>query len=85
LITEGSSKLAIILTNTNSGINLFKLDSPNTFSGGITLTGGNTRLRVTGGNIVSVGTPGAIVSSPFGKGPIHLGSAAASAPPTRAA
>jgi autotransporter-associated beta strand protein len=79
LIIDGSKKVALQITNTNSGFNLFKLDSPNTFSGGITLTGGNTRLRATGGNIVSVGTPGAIVSSPFGTGPINLGSAAVGA------
>jgi fibronectin-binding autotransporter adhesin len=76
LIIDGSKKVALQITNTNSGANHFKLDNPNTFSGGITLTGGNTRLRATGGTIVSVGTPGAIVSSPFGTGPINLGSAA---------
>ena len=83
LLTDGpTNKLAVTLSNANSGNNLFKLDSPNTFSGGITLTGGTgagTRMRIwsgtagTPGVIVNGGTAGAIVSSPFGTGPITLG------------
>jgi autotransporter-associated beta strand protein len=78
LISDGPThKLGIIIgANSNSGANLFKLDSANTFSGGITLQGGTTtsatsaRMRVDNGTIVST-----LVSSPFGTGPITIGTA----------
>jgi fibronectin-binding autotransporter adhesin len=81
-LTDGpTNKLAIQISNANSGTNLFRLDGLNTFSGGITLTGTNTRLRVdsvtpggqTATTITNAGNPGAIINSPFGRGPITLG------------
>ena len=83
LITDGpAKKLALSFGNQNSGVTLIKGDSPNTFSGGVTLldgsaigTGTGTRLRIQS-LITTVGTPGAIVSSPFGTGAITLGLAA---------
>ncbi|MDY0167311.1 MAG: autotransporter-associated beta strand repeat-containing protein [Thermoguttaceae bacterium] len=79
VIRDGNTrKVAVNLLNSNSGTTPFALNSPNTFSGGVTLlhgTGSGTRLRVTG-QITTVGSPGAIVSSPFGTGPITIGQAA---------
>jgi autotransporter-associated beta strand protein len=77
-ITDGPARaIRVTLRNANSGVNPFALGNPNTFSGGLLLvngTGTGTRLRITGAP-VTVGTAGAIVSSPFGTGPIILGEA----------
>ena len=77
LITDGTGVLTFALSNPNSGVTPFTLNSPNTFSGGLVLlnNGGGTRLRITG-LITTVGTPGAIVSSPFGRGAITVGTVA---------
>jgi autotransporter-associated beta strand protein len=83
LISDGPThKLGIVIgANSNSGTNLFKLDSANTFSGGITLQGGtgvsanSARLRVDNGTIVNVLSLGTLVSSPFGTGAITIGTA----------
>lgn len=75
-ITDGPSRaVGVTLRNANSGVNPFALANANTFSGGLLLangTGSGTRLRITAAP-VTVGTAGAIVSSPFGTGPITLG------------
>ena len=82
LIQDGSKPLAVSFKNDNSGSNLFKLDSPNTFSGGVTIldgvgvgSGTGSRLRISN-LITTVGFAGAIVSSPFGTGSITIGQAA---------
>ena len=81
LIQDGSQALAVSFKNDNSGSNLFKLDSPNTFSGGLTLQDGSaigfgfgSRLRISN-LITTVGSAGSIVSSPFGTGAITIGQA----------
>ncbi|MCW1922005.1 autotransporter-associated beta strand repeat-containing protein [Luteolibacter arcticus] len=69
----------VIVRNNNSTANLFPIDSPNTFSGGLVLghnAVGGTRLRISAPP-VTVGSAGAIVSSPFGTGPITIGETAA--------
>lgn len=77
-ITDGPTRaVRVSVRNANAGNTPFTLTNPNTFSGGLLLangTGSGTRLRITGAP-VTVGTAGAIVSSPFGTGPITLGEA----------
>ncbi len=77
-ITDGPTRaVRVSVRNANAGNTLFTLNNPNTFSGSLLLangTGSGTRLRITGVP-VTVGTAGAIVSSPFGTGPITLGEA----------
>uniref|UniRef100_UPI0020C54DAA beta strand repeat-containing protein n=1 Tax=Anatilimnocola floriformis TaxID=2948575 RepID=UPI0020C54DAA len=77
LITDGTGVLTFNLANPNANVTPFLLTSPNTFSGGLLLqnTAAGTRLRINGA-VTTVGTPGAIVSSPFGRGAITIGSAA---------
>jgi autotransporter-associated beta strand protein len=73
-LTDGPSrKLALRVANNNNG-NRFA-NNTNTFSGGLKLYGTNTRLNISA-TPVNTGTPGAIVSSPFGRGPITLGETA---------
>ncbi len=77
LITNGPAKaVRISLRNANGGATPFTLSNANTFSGGLLLanTATGTRLRITAAP-VTVGSPGAIVSSPFGTGPITIGEA----------
>jgi autotransporter-associated beta strand protein len=78
LVKDGPAKaIKVSLRNSNSGVTPFALNMPNTFSGGLTLVNGagsGSRLRITG-TPVTVGSPGAIVSSPFGTGPITIGEA----------
>lgn len=78
VITDGPSKdIRMSIRNANASATPFALTNANTFSGGLLLvngTGSGTRLRVTGAP-VTVGAPGAIVSSPFGTGPITVGEA----------
>ena len=82
LIQDGTRTLAVSFRNDNSASNLFKLDSANTFSGGVTLLDGSavgsgfgSRLRIS--NLVTtVGSAGSIVSSPFGTGAITIGQVA---------
>jgi len=78
LITNGATRaLAVNLTNSNGGNPVFTLTSANTFSGGLTLlnSASGTRLVI---NAVptTVGSAGAITSSPFGTGAINIGQAA---------
>lgn len=73
-----TGNVALRIANANSGTTALALGNANTFSGGLTLlngTGSGSRLRITG-LVNTVGTPGAIVSSPYGTGPITLGLAA---------
>lgn len=68
--------LALTMLNNNSNPRLYNND--NTFSGGLKLkysSGNGTRLEVATVP-VNTGTAGAIVSSPFGRGPITIGEAA---------
>ena len=69
------SGISGMLVNGQSGTILFA--AGNTFSGGTTMTGSNTTIAV---NVDSVGTPGAIVSGPFGTGPVTILTAARSSP-----
>jgi autotransporter-associated beta strand protein len=76
-ITDGPAKsLRIALRNANGGTMSFAATTANTFSGGLVLqnTATGTRLRITAAP-VTVGAAGAIVSSPFGTGPITIGEA----------
>jgi len=73
-LTDGSTrKLALRVANNNNG-NGFA-NNTNTFSGGLTLFGTNTRLNISAAPVNS-GSAGAIVSSPFGRGTITLGETA---------
>lgn len=75
LIKDGPSKaIQVTLANANSGVTPFLVTNANTFSGGLTLLNqtSGTRLRISAAP-VTVGSPGAIVSSPFGTGPITIG------------
>jgi autotransporter-associated beta strand protein len=78
VIKDGPSKaVAIGFANANTVTVPFPFNAANTFSGGVTLkhsTGGGTRLVINGA-VTTVGTPGNIVSSPFGRGPIIIGEA----------
>jgi autotransporter-associated beta strand protein len=78
VITDGPSKdIRMSVRNANASATPFTLTNANTFSGGLLLvngTGSGTRLRITGAP-VTVGSAGAIVSSPFGTGPITIGQA----------
>ncbi len=74
-LTDGSTrKLALRVANNNNG-NGFA-NNTNTFSGGLTLFGTNTRLNISAAPVNS-GSAGDIVSSPFGRGTITLGETAA--------
>lgn len=81
LVTDGgANKLAVTLRNANVGATPFLLTSANTFSGGVTLIdgtaiGAGTRLVINSA-ITTVGSPGAITSSPFGTGTITIGQTA---------
>jgi autotransporter-associated beta strand protein len=76
-LADGPTRvLALKVSNANSGPTFG--NNANTFSGGLTLkytSGTGTRLTV-GVAPVNTGTAGAIVSSPFGRGPITIGEAA---------
>jgi autotransporter-associated beta strand protein len=80
LIKDGPAKaLKVTLRNNNSSVTPFAVTIPNTFSGGLTLVNGSaigvgTRLRISAPP-TTVGSPGAIVSSPFGTGTITIGEA----------
>jgi autotransporter-associated beta strand protein len=77
LIKNGPSKaVAIAIANNNSAGDSFPNNTPNTYSGGLTLknNASGTRLRIMS-QVVTVGTPGNITSSPFGRGPIIIGEA----------
>ena len=79
LIKDGATKkLAVNLANNNVGAPTpFLLTAASTYSGGLTLknTVAGTRLIINGA-VSTVGTPGNITSSPFGRGPIIIGEAA---------
>ncbi len=76
-LADGPTRiLALTMLNNNSNPRLYNND--NTFSGGLKLkysSGNGTRLEV-GTVPVNTGAAGAIVSSPFGRGPITIGEAA---------
>jgi autotransporter-associated beta strand protein len=73
-LTDGPTrKLALRVANNNNG-NGFA-NNTNTFSGGLTLFGTNTRLNISVAPVNS-GSAGSIVSSPFGRGTITLGETA---------
>ncbi|MEK7953600.1 beta strand repeat-containing protein [Luteolibacter soli] len=78
-ILNGPNKaVKVTVRNANTGNTILALDNPNTFSGGLLLAHGTTtgtRLRITSAP-VTVGSAGAIVSSPFGTGPITIGETA---------
>ena len=78
LVKDGATnKLAITITNPNSGV-ILMTNPGNTFSGGLkllTFTGFGTRLRISSA-ITTTGPPGAITSSTYGTGPITLGTVA---------
>ena len=79
LIKDGATKkLAVNLANSNAGTPPpFLLTAASTYSGGLTLknsAGGGTRLTINAA-VSTVGTPGNITSSPFGRGPIIIGEA----------
>ena len=77
-ITDGPLKqVAVAVANGTSGPSL--INGLNTFSGGFILkhSASSSGTRVTiGSQIATIGPPGAIVSSPFGTGPITIGEAA---------
>ena len=79
LVNDGPTRaVAVRFANNNLGNNpIFALANQNTFSGGLTLlnSGGGTRLHING-PVTTTGAPGAIVSGPFGRGPIIIGQAA---------
>ncbi len=77
LIKDGpAKKVAVNLVNADSGSTPFNLRSANTFSGGLNLLNNASGTRVNiNGAVTTVGSPGAITSSPFGTGPITIGQA----------
>ena len=79
LITNGATRaIAVRIANSLSNASLFPENNANTFSGGLTLAHnavGGTRFSIDS-PIVTVGSAGAIVSGPFGTGPIYIGEAA---------
>ena len=78
LIKDGQTqKVAVSIINNNSSTTPLTLSSANTFSGGMFLltSATGTRLRISSAP-ATTGSAGAIVSSPFGTGPIVLGQAA---------
>ncbi len=77
LIEDGPNKVvAVQVANNDGATQAFNFNAPNTFSGGVTLrnTQNGTRYNLWN-TITTVGSPGAIVSSPFGRGPITVGQA----------
>ena len=75
LVDGPSRQLAVSVANGN-GTPMFA-NQANTFSGGLTLMNNGTGTRLGLSFLPSnVGVPGAIVSSPFGRGPITIGEAA---------
>ena len=78
LVKDGATrKLAVSIANNNNAAASFTASSANTFSGGLFLlnSANGTRLRINSAP-VTTGSAGAIVSSPFGTGPIVIGQAA---------
>ena len=78
LVKNGVSRaLKVNLKNGNTSAIPFTVTSANTFSGGLVLqnNAAGTRLRISAA-VVTVGSPGAIISSPFGSGPITIGEVA---------
>ena len=78
LVKNGVSRaLKVNLKNAIGSVAPFTVTSANTFSGGLVLqnTVAGTRLRISAA-VVTVGSPGAIISSPFGSGPITIGEVA---------
>jgi autotransporter-associated beta strand protein len=75
-IADGPTRvLALKVSNANSGPTFG--NNANTFSGGLTLKHSSAGTRLTVGVApVNTGTAGAIVSTPFGRGPITIGEAA---------
>jgi fibronectin-binding autotransporter adhesin len=76
LIADGATRsVGVELTNANGGA-MFS-NANNTFSGGLTLLNSTDGTRLTISTFVATtGTPGTIVSSPFGRGAIVVGQAA---------
>ncbi len=79
LIKDGTTRqLAVTLADANTSTpDPFLETNANTFSGGLTLltSGSGTRMTISS-NPTTVGSPGAISSSPFGTGAITIGQAA---------
>ena len=78
LVKDGSTqRVAVSMVNSNGSTTPFTLTSANTFSGGLFLlnSASGTRLRISAA-VTTTGSAGAIVSSPFGTGPIVIGQAA---------
>jgi len=73
----GTRKVAVRVSNANFTGELFTSTNANTFSAGLTLANNasGTRMRIMN-TITTVGTPGAITSSPFGTGSIYIGESA---------
>jgi len=77
-IKDGATrKVAVTMVNANGATMPFSYTTPSTFSGGLTLlnNASGTRLRVSGA-VTTVGSPGAITSSPLGTAAITIGQAA---------
>jgi autotransporter-associated beta strand protein len=73
-----SGNLSFRIANNGTSVVVLPSANANTFTGGLILlhnANNGTRLRVTD-LITTVGSPGAITSSPFGTGPITIGLAA---------
>ncbi len=79
LVKDGAARaLALSISNVATPNTLFTTANQNTFSGGLTLlhgTGSGTRLRISS-LLTTTGSPGAIVSGPYGTGPIRIGESA---------
>ena len=80
LIKDGATRhICMRVGNNNVVTSMFTLTNANTFSGGLILTdigGSGTRLSISSA-ISTVGSAGAITSSPFGTGTIFIGESAA--------
>ncbi len=78
VIQDGpTNTTAIKISNSLYSNSIFNLTTQSTYSGGLTLlngAGSGTRLRISS-TFTTVGSPGAITSSPFGRGPITIGTA----------
>lgn len=76
-LADGPTRvLALKVNNANNGAASL-VNNANTFSGGLTLTHNATSTRIILNTApVNTGTPGAIVRSPFGRGPITIGESA---------
>lgn len=76
-IRDGETRVTgVSLINNNSGTTPFTLTAQRTYSGGLLLLNGlgdGTRLTINGAVTTTVDGLGAIISGPFGRGPIILG------------